>query len=54
MKNLNNLLQDSNVLELNSVEMEEIVGGSWLSRLLHKIADLLDSYSYGGDFIDEL
>jgi hypothetical protein len=42
MKNLNNLLQDSNVLELNATEKEEIIGGGWLSALLHIVADFID------------
>jgi hypothetical protein len=44
MKNLNNLLQDSNVLELNATEKEEIIGGCWLSRLLYKIAAAIESF----------
>jgi hypothetical protein len=51
MKNLNTLLQDSSVLELNSVEMEEIVGGGWFSNLLHKLADAIEAIA---DFLDSL
>jgi hypothetical protein len=43
MKNLNVLLQNSSVLELNSVEMEEIVGGSWFSRLVNSISNAIES-----------
>jgi hypothetical protein len=51
MKNLNTLLQDSSVLELNAVEMEEIIGGGWFSNMLHKLAAAIEAIA---DFIDSL
>ena len=51
MKNMNSFLTDSNVLELNSVEMNEIVGGGWFSNLLHKLADAIEAVA---DFLDSI
>ena len=36
---MNIFLTDSNVIELNSTEMNEIMGGSWLSKAWQFICD---------------
>ena len=41
MKNMNIFLTNLNVVDLNSTEMNEIVGGSWLSRALSNIAEAI-------------
>ena len=41
MKNINSFMSNSCVVELNSTEMNEIVGGSFLGRLVGAFVDMV-------------